>query len=80
MHHLKLIIEAPVGEPWTHEFDPELTVHGVIVEALHHFKLGEAKYELRHGTAVLEPHRTLESYHFSPDTILELVPDQRGGV
>jgi hypothetical protein len=75
-----LVIIAPVGDPWTHDFAKTNQISNVITTALGHFELAGTEYGLMQGEVLLEPNRPLVSYHFVDGTELELVPATAGGV
>lgn len=79
---LHLVIVSLVGK-WQHPFDPDETVQSVIAQSLEHFKpkLEDGNYQLERKATkeIMDPSRTLRSYHLEDKEELLLIPTDDGG-
>ena len=79
---LHLVIVSLVGK-WQHPFDPGDTVQSVIAQSLEHFKpkLEDGNYQLERKATkeIMDPNRTLKSYHLQDKEELLLIPTDDGG-
>jgi len=77
---VEVIIRTPTGK-WPHSFEKTEHISQVIADAISHFSLepGDYKLERKSTSEMLDPHRTLVSYHIQNGEVLNLIPPDGGG-